>query len=62
MIKRAIIVGFTAFAGMQIVRRVGPKMRRQMQHKMREHCKQMAEQCRQMATQSERRSNAVAPT
>lgn len=49
MIKRAIILGLGAMIGMRIAAHVGAAMRKQMHHKMRDHCKQVASQCKQVA-------------
>ncbi len=40
--KRAIIVAFGAIIGTGIATRLSHRIREQMSHKMREHCKQMA--------------------
>jgi hypothetical protein len=62
VIKRALIVGFGAIIGARIATRTSHKMREQMHHKMREHCKQMAAQCKQMAGQFGGRGEAVGRT
>ena len=49
MTKRVIIVGLGAIIGTRIAMRVSATVRKQMQHKMREHCKQMVSQCKQTA-------------
>ena len=62
MIRRAIIVGFGAIIGMRIVARMSHEMRKQMNHKMREHCKQMVAHCKPMTGQFEGRGEAVGRT
>jgi hypothetical protein len=62
MTKRAVIIGIGGMVGMRIARHVGGAMRRQLHHKMREHCKQMVSQCKQVAADSRDREPAATAT